>query len=112
MELTTNQTTSNFLTANKEIKQRNKNKQTLISVKYLRIESTIFDLSQVIRGFHPKKISDKDFKYPSVSLSNDKEKQENIRTTIKLVKILEQFLNLPLNFFENLEEREIDLFFK
>lgn len=75
----------------------------------MRIESTIFDLSQVIRGFHPKKISDKDFKYPSVSLSNDKEKQENIGMTIKLVKILEQFLNLPLNFFENLEEREIDL---
>lgn len=75
----------------------------------MRIESTIFDLSQVIRGFHPKKISDKDFKYPSVSLSNDKEKQENIGTTIKLVKLLEQFLNLPLNFFENLEEREIDL---
>lgn len=55
-----------------------------MSVRQLRIEPNIVDLSQVIRGFHLNEVSEMNLKYPIINLSHDKEKQENIGPTTKM----------------------------
>lgn len=72
-ELVTESNYGNSLSTGKEIRQRNeRTNKTVTSIRYLSVESSIIDLSKVLRWLHPNGIPETDLQYPGTTVSNDR----------------------------------------